>query len=52
MKNSADQGGSYPQRPKAAVDNTLLALQILYMYTMLYKYCERALVFGVILFLF
>ena len=27
MKNSADQGGSYPQRPKAEVDNTLQALQ-------------------------
>ena len=26
MKNSADQGGCYPQRPKAEVDNTLLAL--------------------------
>ena len=23
MKNSADQGGCYPQRPKAQVDNTL-----------------------------
>ena len=23
MKNSADQGGCYPQRPKAEVDNTL-----------------------------
>ena len=23
MKNSADQGGGYPQRPKAEVDNTL-----------------------------
>ena len=22
MKNSADQGGCYPQRPKAKVDNT------------------------------
>ena len=22
MKNSADQGGCYPQRPKAEVDNT------------------------------
>ena len=27
MKNSADQGGCYPQRPKAGVDNTLLDLQ-------------------------
>ena len=27
MNNSADQGGSYPQRPKAEVDNTLQALQ-------------------------
>ena len=27
MKNSADQGGCYPQRPKAEVDNTLLDLQ-------------------------
>ena len=27
MKNSADQGGGYPQRPKAAVDNTLRDLQ-------------------------
>ena len=27
MKNSADQGGCYPQRPKAEVDNTLKALQ-------------------------
>ena len=27
MKNSADQGGSYPQRPKAEVDNILQALQ-------------------------
>ena len=27
MKNSADQGGSYPQRPKAEVDSTLQALQ-------------------------
>ena len=27
MKNSADQGGSYPQRPKADVDNTLRDLQ-------------------------
>ena len=27
MKNSGDQGGSYPQRPKAEVDNTLQALQ-------------------------
>ena len=24
MKNSADLGGCYPQRPKAEVDNTLL----------------------------
>ena len=23
MKNSADQGGCYPQRPKAELDNTL-----------------------------
>ena len=23
MKNSADRGGCYPQRPKAEVDNTL-----------------------------
>ena len=27
MKNSADQGGCYPQRLKAEVDNTLLDLQ-------------------------
>ena len=27
MKNSADQGGCYPQRPKAKVDNTLPDLQ-------------------------
>ena len=27
MKNSADQGGCYPQRPKATVDNTLRDLQ-------------------------
>ena len=27
MKNSADQGGCYPQRPKAAMDNTPLDLQ-------------------------
>ena len=27
MKNSADQGGCYPQRPKAKVDNTLRDLQ-------------------------
>ena len=27
MKNSADQGGCYPPRPKAEVDNTLLDLQ-------------------------
>ena len=27
MKNSADQGGCYPQRPKAEVDNTLRNLQ-------------------------
>ena len=27
MKNSADQGGGYPQRPKAEVDNTLRYLQ-------------------------
>ena len=27
MKNSADQGGRYPQRPKAEVDNTLRGLQ-------------------------
>ena len=27
MKNSADQGGRYPQRPKAEVDNTLRDLQ-------------------------
>ena len=27
MKNSADQGKCYPQRPKAEVDNTLLDLQ-------------------------
>ena len=27
MKNSADQRGCYPQRPKAEVDNTLLDLQ-------------------------
>ena len=27
MKNSADQGGCYPQRPKAVVDNTLRDLQ-------------------------
>ena len=27
MKNPADQGGCYPQRPKASVDNTLRDLQ-------------------------
>ena len=27
MKNSADQGGGYPQRPKAEEDNTLRDLQ-------------------------
>ena len=27
MKNSADQGGCYPQRRKAVVDNTLRGLQ-------------------------
>ena len=27
MKNSADQGGFYPQRPKAEVDNTIRDLQ-------------------------
>ena len=27
MKNSADQGGCFPQRPKAEVDNTLRDLQ-------------------------
>ena len=27
MKNSADQGGCYPQRAKAEVDNTLRELQ-------------------------
>ena len=27
MKNSADQGGCYPQRPKAEVDNTFQDLQ-------------------------
>ena len=27
MKNSADQGGCYPQRPKAEVDNTFPDLQ-------------------------
>ena len=27
MKNSAEQGGCYPQRPKAEVDNTLGDLQ-------------------------
>ena len=27
MKNSADLGGCYPQRPKAKVDNTLQDLQ-------------------------
>ena len=27
MKNSADQGGCYPQRLKAEVDNTLLFIQ-------------------------
>ena len=27
MKNSADQGGCYPPRPKAKVDNTLRDLQ-------------------------
>ena len=27
MKNSADLGGCYPQRPSASVDNTLLDLQ-------------------------
>ena len=28
MKNSADQGGCYPQRPKREVDNTLRDQQI------------------------
>ena len=28
MKNSADQGGCYPQRPKVEVDNTLRDLHI------------------------
>ena len=27
MKNSSDQGGCYPQRPKAEMDNTLRDLQ-------------------------
>ena len=27
MKNSADQGGCYPPRPSASVDNTLRDLQ-------------------------
>ena len=27
MKNSADQGGCYPQRPKAEVDNAFRDLQ-------------------------
>ena len=27
MKNSAEQGGCYPQRPKAEADNTLRDLQ-------------------------
>ena len=27
MKNSTEQGGCYPQRPKAKVDNTLQGLQ-------------------------
>ena len=27
MKNSAEKGGCYPQRPKAEVDNTLRDLQ-------------------------
>ena len=27
MRNSADQGGCYPQRPKAEVDNILQGLQ-------------------------
>ena len=27
LKNSADQGGCYPQRPKASVDNILRELQ-------------------------
>ena len=27
MKNSADKGGCYPQRPKTEVDNTLRDLQ-------------------------
>ena len=27
MKNSEEQGGCYPQRPKAEVDNTLRDLQ-------------------------
>ena len=27
MKNSADRGGCYPQRPKAEVDNTLRDLR-------------------------
>ena len=30
MKNSADQGGCYPQRPKAEVDNTLRECRILH----------------------
>ena len=29
MKNSADQGGCYPQRPKAEVDNTLPCFSVL-----------------------
>ena len=29
MKNSADQGGCYPQRSKAEVDNTLNKLLLL-----------------------
>ena len=29
MKNSAEQGGCYPQRPKAEVDNTLRGPHIL-----------------------
>ena len=27
MKNSADQGGCYPQKPKAELDNTLRDMQ-------------------------
>ena len=32
MKNSVDQGGCYPQRPKAEVDNTLQDLPNFYFF--------------------